>query len=137
MNRPFYSTVISVDELWSLFNLSDSFFCIAGTDGYLRHINPAFTQLLGFPEEEFVSIPVIDFIHPDDKSMVTEKLGQLEHAKTVSFSCRFITSGGSYKWLLWSATHPHKGGLIYAVAQDDTDRHEMRLNLIDEATNGK
>ena len=39
---------------------------IAGFDGYYKRVNPAFEQTLGYPSEELLSRPFLDFIHPDD-----------------------------------------------------------------------
>lgn len=132
MNKPVFNAIISVDELWRLFNLSASLSCIAGTDGYFKHVNPAFKRVLGFEEEEFLTIPIIEFTHPEDRAGVSQQLEQLQRNETVSFRARFITAQGNCKWLIWSATHPHNDGLIYAAAQDDTERYEIQQQLLQE-----
>jgi PAS domain S-box-containing protein len=132
MSRPASTTIISVEELWRLFNLSASIFCIAGMDGYFRHINPCFTRILGFSEAELLSRPILEFVHPEDRNMISQKLKALADNCEVSFCGRFQTTGIGYKWLTWSATHPHNDGLIYAAAQDCTDRYDIEKQLIEE-----
>jgi len=38
----------------------------AGSDGYYTRVNAAFEQILGWSEEESLSRPFMEFIHPDD-----------------------------------------------------------------------
>src|SRR5215472_6484539 len=48
-------------------------FCVAGTDGYFKALNPAWTRVLGWTQEELLARPYIDFVHPDDRqATVTE-----------------------------------------------------------------
>lgn len=124
--------VISVDELWRLFNLSASLFFIAGMDGYLKHINPAFTEMLGYPEEELLTSPIIEFVHPDDRSLTIRQFRALENETTVTFSNRIQTIYGDYRWMTWTASHPRKDGLIYACAQDCTETYEIQEQLVQE-----
>lgn len=35
-------------------------------------VNPSFSTLLGYSEEELLSNPIVDFIHPDDKNKTFE-----------------------------------------------------------------
>jgi PAS domain S-box-containing protein len=44
--------------------LSQDLFAIAGFDGYLKEINPAWERLLGHSREHLLSRPFIEFIHP-------------------------------------------------------------------------
>ena len=55
------------DELVRLFELSPDAFCIAGFDGYLKLVNPAFARILGYTQEELLARPLMDNVHPDDR----------------------------------------------------------------------
>ena len=48
----------------------------ADTNGYFRHLNPAWEQVLGYPLEELKSRPFLDFVHPDDIDSTCEQVQQ-------------------------------------------------------------
>ena len=54
-------------ELSKFFNLSLNLLCIANVDGTFEKINPQFRNLLGFEDQEILSTPILDFVHPDDR----------------------------------------------------------------------
>jgi PAS domain S-box-containing protein len=49
-----------------LFDQSLDLFYIAGLDGSLRPVNPAFERVVGYRQEELLARPFIGLVHPDD-----------------------------------------------------------------------
>lgn len=128
-----YNKVVSIEELWRFFNLSESLFCIAGKDGYYSHINPSFTDLLGFSEEELVAKPYIEFVHPEDKEATLVKIKEIRKGRTVShFINKCLVLNGHFKWISWTAILPDRQGDIYMVGQDCTEKMNLQEQLIDE-----
>ncbi len=113
------------------FNLSHDLFCIASDDGYFKRINSAWSEKLGYTEEELLSRPYRTFLHPDDL-VETDKRQKdlLTGSAVVNFENRYLCKDGAVCWLLWSATPVHNG-LIYAVAYDITDRKAAETELLD------
>lgn len=110
-----------IDELEEFFSLALDPFCIAGTDGYFKKVNPAFATLLEYSEEELLSRPIIDFVHEEDIEVTLRKQIQLEEGLDISFfENRFIKKSGEYCWLLWSMRLSSETGVIYAAAKDNT-----------------
>jgi len=55
------------DDLREFIELSLNLLCIAGTDGYFKHVNPAWETSFGFTREELLSRPYLEFVHPEDR----------------------------------------------------------------------
>lgn len=117
-----------------LFNLSNDLICIAGTDGYFKKINPAFTRVLGFSEAYILDTPILDFVHPDDADSVAKEVERLAVGVTmINFSPRFRTKSGDYKLLQWVANPEGATGNIFAIGRDITEeRNKEHLLEISE-----
>ena len=126
-------------ELDRIFNLSRDLIAVAGLDGYLKRVNPAFVQL-GYAEEELLARPLLEFIHPADVAPTAAELRTLaEGAPGIEFENRWLLKDGSFRWLAWKTSPPAPDGLIYVTARDVTDRRSLeeelrRTSLIDPLT---
>lgn len=135
----------AADQLQRFFTLAPDAFCIAGTDGYMKRLNPAFGRLLGYTEKEILSRPFVEFVHEEDRDatrLEIEKLGR--GIPTVQFANRYRCKDGTYRWFEWNAMPGGERGLIFAAARDVTasktaeherKRMEERLNLALEVSN--
>ena len=86
-------------------------------------VNSAFTEILGYSEEELLEIPFFDLIHPDDIDATRNVLEQKLQSggKVINFENRYRCKDRSYRWLSW-VSHPHpEKGITYAVARDITE----------------
>ncbi len=105
------------------FEITPSMLCIAGFDGYFQWVNPAFSEILGFTQQELVTEPFINFVHSEDRAATIAELENLEAGKTtISFENRYRNKAGKYRWFLWTAKPDISEQMIYAVAQDITER---------------
>jgi len=105
------------------FTLTRDLLCIAGFDGYFKRTNPAWETTFGYSNEEMVSQPFIDFVHPDDRERTVAEGAKLAAGdETVSFENRYRCKDGSYRWLLWNARPIVEQKLIYCSARDVTER---------------
>ena len=95
--------------------------CVAGYDGYFKHINPAWNLTLGLTDAELTANPYLDFVHPDDRAATVGEAGKLAQGETtIHFKNRYRCKDGTYKWLAWTAMPAPAEELIYAVARDVT-----------------
>ncbi|MFZ5585948.1 MAG: PAS domain-containing hybrid sensor histidine kinase/response regulator [Thermodesulfobacteriota bacterium] len=109
-------------ELNRFFELSQGLLSIAGLDGYLKRVNPAWLRATGYSEVELTGRPFLDFVHPDDRQATVDAVAQLAGGKpVVDFENRYLTKDGRYIWLSWSSTSLPAEGLIYGVARDVTE----------------
>jgi PAS domain S-box-containing protein len=111
-------------ELNKIFNLSSDLICIASIDGKFIKLNPAFELLLGYSEQELLTVSFFDLLHPDDikltRELIKEKLIHNEIIK--NFENRFRCKDGTYKWLSWTSQPLGEEDLIFAIAHDVTEQ---------------
>ncbi|MBF0208400.1 MAG: PAS domain S-box protein [Oligoflexia bacterium] len=124
------------EELDRYFTRSLDLLCIANTDGYFLRLNPEWTNVLGYSQEELVGIKFLDLIHPDDLQPTLDAISTLSAQRPVmSFTNRYRTKTGYYKWIEWRSFP--ENDLIYAVARDITKRKKlenimnMRIDLLE------
>ncbi|MFP6882721.1 MAG: PAS domain-containing protein, partial [Roseibacillus sp.] len=119
------------EQLNAFFQLSLDLLCIAGSDGYFKRINPACTETLGYCEEELLTDPFLDFVHPDDQEATIGAMEQLAGGHEVTrFENRYRHKDGHYLWLEWSAA-ASGDKLIYALARDVTQRRAKEVEIHD------
>jgi PAS domain S-box-containing protein len=105
-------------ELRHFFDLSPDLLSVSGTDGYFKKVNRAFTKLLGYSEQEILSIPILDLIDPDDQDMVQSFFSQRQEGKVQYFEARCVTKDGKHNWLAWTMLSVPGEGLVYGIAKD-------------------
>lgn len=109
-------------QFHTFFEVSRDLLCIAGTDGYLKRVNPAFERVVGWSDDELVSRPITDFVHDDDVMATAREIDRLgEGLPTISFENRWRHAEGGYRRLRWTCHPDPETGLLYAVARDVTD----------------
>ncbi|WP_395732780.1 PAS domain S-box protein [Prosthecobacter sp.] len=97
--------------------------CIIGADGYLKRVNPAFTQILGWSARELTSRPYIEFVHPDDRAATQAEVArQMAGGEGVlQFENRCLLKDGSSR-LFWWKSVPQPGEVVIATARDVTEQ---------------
>lgn len=122
----------SAQKSWDrVFDLVMDLICVAGTDGFFKRVNPAFTRTLGFTEEELLASPFFDFIHPEDVSATLAEVQKLAAGQdTIDFENRYLRKDGSYCWIAWRCPAPAPGsGLLYGVGRDVTEHKRVEMEF--------
>ena len=124
------------DELKRFFNLVPDMVCVASTEGYFLKINPMWEATLGYSEQEILSTPFLDFIHPDDRdATMSEVARQIGGGATMHFVNRYHCKDGRYKWLEWMATPSPDKKQLFAAARDITMRKQAEMALAQSELN--
>lgn len=112
-----------------LFQLSNDFICIAGTDGYFKRVNPSFCTVAGWDMNFLTQTSFYTLIHPDDVQTTMMQLQSVADGEaSVTFCHRFKTSAGEYRMLQWDASYEQATGSIYAIGRDiSTEVKKERL----------
>jgi PAS domain S-box-containing protein/putative nucleotidyltransferase with HDIG domain len=104
-------------------------------DGMMRLANPGLLILTGYSEQELISRPFTDFIHPDDRQMVMaiylKKLKGEEPPYASAF--RVIAKGGSVRWTeMKTALFTWEGKPAVCCSMSDiTERRKVEQALAD------
>ncbi|UEM24113.1 PAS domain-containing protein [Skermanella mucosa] len=104
------------DRMW---RLSTDIMLVAGFDGQIVAVNPAWTTLLGWTEAELLSLSFLDLVHPDDRAQTEGEAGRLAKGLvTLRFENRYRHKDGSYRLISWTAVPDE--ARIHAVGRDMT-----------------
>ncbi|WP_376093579.1 MHYT domain-containing protein [Roseomonas sp. CCTCC AB2023176] len=117
-----------------LWRLSSDIMLVADPDGLVAAVNPAWTSVLGWGEDDVVGRVVLDFFHPDDIGMARSRLAALRGgASLVTVDIRCPHKDGGWRCINWSAAIGD--GMISAVGRDVTaEREQARaLRIAEEA----
>lgn len=105
------------------FELTLDLFCIATLDGFFNRVNSNFPRVLGYSEQQLISQPFLDFVHPDDISDTQNVMANLLEGKpVVQFCNRYRHADGHYVTLEWTAQSIPNENSIFAVARDVSHR---------------
>jgi PAS domain S-box-containing protein len=113
------------DRIW---NVSEDLLGVANFDGYFLSMNPAWSRLLGWSEDEIKAMHVSALRHPDDTAHSEVGRKQLvQGVPTVRMENRFRHKDGSWRWLQWTMTE--HDGLIYVAGRHVTAEKESAAAL--------
>jgi len=112
------------------FDLSLHLLLIAGLDGYIKRINPGWTEVLGHTVEELIGTSFFELVHPDDRAATLAEMDKLSTGIiTLYFENRYRCKDGSYRLLAWAAVPHPETELVYAIAQDITERRQAEAAM--------
>jgi PAS domain S-box-containing protein len=115
----------------SIFNNAVNLNAVTGFDGYFKRVNPMWTEITGWTQEELTTKPFLSFVHPEDKESTMEAANYLAAGHNLlTFENRYRCKDGTYRWLLWSSAVDTKNKLIYATAIDITERKKSEDDLL-------
>lgn len=128
-----------------LFRLSGDLLSIGTLDGQLTQVNPAWTELLGWPKEDIENNYALKFLHPDDFERSKRTGIALRKGENIlEFENRLLCKDGSYRWICWN-TYPFlEMRQVFSIGRDITDAKlakqgldelEERLQFMSESLN--
>ena len=128
------------ERIWSSTN---DLMGMAGTDGFLKSVNPAWTRLLGYSETELLSRPFTEIIDPADHPKVAATVERLMRGEAVNdLEDRLIHKDGSQSLIAWSAEPA--GDHFYIVGRnvtqqrlaEDALRQAQKMEAVGQLTGG-
>jgi PAS domain S-box-containing protein len=114
------------EERDRFFALSMDMLSIVHLDGRFQRVNPAFQEVLGFSEEELLSMSLFDLVHPDDFEETVTGYQKLTTGEPIRFmENRLRCKDATYKWVAWSYFPLPEDGVAFGVGRDTTDVRRM------------
>ncbi len=114
----------------NLIKLSKDMICLAGADGYFKTVNPAFTRILGWSENELLGKSYFDFIHPEDQMATKREVYAIAQGqKSEHFINRFKTKSGEYRIFDWVSTLDETTKNFFCIARDITEQKTIEEEL--------
>lgn len=115
------------DRVWQLTN---DLMATARLDGYLIQVNPAWTRLLGWTEDELLTRPFIEIIDPADHAETANVVATLAQGEMVTgFVDHVLASDGTTRTVMWTAVPDVKSDLFYIIGRDLTDQERIEESL--------
>ena len=114
------------EERDRFFTLSMDMLSIVHLNGRFQRVNPAFQKVLGFSEDELLSMTIFELIHPDDLAMTKLEYERLATGCPLQFmENRLRCKNGTYRWVAWSYFPVPEDGLVFGVGHDTTERRQI------------
>jgi PAS domain S-box-containing protein len=106
--------------------------CVVDFEGRFIRLSRAWEDLLGYPPEEMVGKPFLEFLHPDDVARSAAEIERWHMGEgTHAFDNRYVTRDGEVRWLSWEAEVVTQEGVLYGLAKDVTEQKKSELALRD------
>ncbi len=104
------------DRLW---NLSQDMLARADYTGMMSAISPAWSEVLGWSEEDLLTRGYASFMHPEDKASTIAAIEDMAETRQPGrFENRIATSDGDWKWIEWTVAPEPDGVNFIAVGRD-------------------
>ncbi|MCP1652664.1 ATP-binding protein [Pseudomonas nitroreducens] len=116
------------DRVWTV---SQDLLCVLDHQGILRSVNPAWSSLLGWSEEQLSGRNSEELVHPDDLRPSIDIRATLARGERLQhFENRMRHADGSYRWISWHATA--EDGVIYGCGRDISEQ-KRGVELLQQA----
>jgi PAS domain S-box-containing protein len=113
------------DRMW---RLSTDLMLVSDLRGRIIATNPAWHATLSWRENELAGMPLLGFVHADDRTAIGSVLDRLSREQVTSrFQSRLRCADGSYRWIAWTAVPDEH--FIHAVGRDVTVEREATQAL--------
>ena len=112
------------------FNYSTDLIAIMDVNGRLKQFNPAWSEVLGWDNDELQSLQIRNLIHPEDQAKTAGVLRSSgKSGQSMTLTSRYRTKTGAYRIIRWSIIPFIGKQLIFASGRDETERYEAELEL--------
>ncbi|MDU6249269.1 MAG: PAS domain-containing sensor histidine kinase, partial [Paeniclostridium sordellii] len=113
-------------ELQRYLNVSVDLVAIVGKDTYFKRVSPNWCDVLGWTEEELLSMKVVDIVHPKDlENFIKKNKLYFKECKITRNIIRYRHKNGKYIYLEWSSEYIGDEKIYVTTARDITRNLEI------------
>ncbi|CEQ11366.1 sensory transduction histidine kinase [[Clostridium] sordellii] len=113
-------------ELQRYLNISVDLVAIVGKEGYFKRVSPNWFDVLGWTEEELLSMPIVDIVHPKDlENFIKKNKLDSKECKITRNIIRYRHKNGKYIYLEWSSEYIGDEEIYVTTARDITRNLEI------------
>jgi PAS domain S-box-containing protein len=113
------------DRIW---NTTNDLMAVAGQDGYLKSVNPAWSRLLGHDEATLLARPFLELVAEDDRPRVRAAMARLARGESVTeFEDRLLHADGRTSLIAWNGEP--LGDTFYVVGRNVTEQRRVEEAL--------
>ncbi|MDP1928016.1 MAG: diguanylate cyclase [Thiobacillus sp.] len=96
--------------------------CVVDTRGCFVFVSAAGERIFGYPPEEMIGKPVIDFVFHEDRERTLQAVGEIVAGHPFPhFENRYVRKDGQVVHIMWSARWSETDQVRVAVARDVTE----------------
>ncbi|WP_141653060.1 PAS domain-containing protein [Phenylobacterium immobile] len=115
------------DQLWAL---SQDMLARADFTGMMISVNPAWSHVLGWSEQELLSRGYATFMHPEDEGPTLDALARMgASGQPTRFENRIATADGGWRWIEWVVTPESDGVNFIANGRDISEAKAREAQL--------
>ena len=93
-------------------------------------INPSFSKVLKFKENEIVGSYFLKFVHPIEYSQVRKELNKLDHeVVSIEFSSRLLTFDGEWRDVSWVLKKDKRSDQVFGIGRDVTESRKLEYGF--------
>lgn len=117
---------LSEQRFRSLVQDGSDLIAILDSDANYTYVSPTSESILGIPADDFIGTNALNYIHEEDKEMITDLFSDLSTDQRINFPAyRFRDAEGNWRWMETSLTNmmedPAVGGMV-ANSRDVTEQ---------------
>ena len=103
---------------------------LAGFDGKLKFLNPAWEKILGYPAQELLDRPLRELMqqHGQAAATLVDRLLTEDSFDPMEFGLR--CQGGTFKWFLWHRRFDSEHQVIFIAGYDITEQKRLEIESL-------
>ncbi len=121
-------------QLAKVLDSSPDAICTVDAEGRFTQMSAGCERIWGYRPDEMIGRPYLDFVHPEDHPKSNRVAAEIMAGKPAAgFENRYLCKDGSVTHITWSSRWSADDRSLFAVARDNTARHQQEEQIAEQA----